>query len=337
MSRATIGPKTSQRILRELVFLLIWLSGLPWLLRWKHRNSPRILVFHGFYNDQNPAYSSPVNLWVHQPTSLLKRQLHHLSKHYQSVSTQQIQSWLQKQTPLPLHAVGVHMDDGLQSVSDYAAPLFQAAGWTFDLGLISSAYAQTQPASWEVWLAAAQQQLTEDTHGHYFLNSATRYIRGNAAQAEEVVNEAKALLKPQTSPFEEDPDMKRMSWKDIVALQQQGFGLINHTCHHEVLNKLDRQAIIKNLQTANASIASHTGVTCDAFVYPTGVVDKAIAQAVESAGFPFAYSLINGMITPEQHRQMLPRIGIPSVQGYYEFVCRVAGVHAFFLSLKHKP
>lgn len=338
MSRAILGPKTSQRILRELVFFLIWLSGFPLLLHWRNRKSPRILVFHGFYDDIHDENSVPVNLWVHQPISLLDRQLQHLNRHYRSVKTAQIQDWLCNEQALPDHAVGIHVDDGLKNVFTLAAPKFLKAGWTFDLGLIATAYSDEPHTSWEVWVAAAAQiQYAEDAYGHYFLDQATKFIRADAESAEKVVIEAQNELNGIPNPFQIAPDMKRMTWEEIKKLHRQGFGLMNHTLHHEVLNKLSDQAIEENLQEANAIINHETGESCNAFVYPTGVVDQRIANAVEKAGFPYAYTLMNGMINHAQPRQLLPRIGIPSAQGYYEFVCRVAGVHAFFLSLKNKP
>ncbi len=335
MSRAILGPKASQRFLRELVFFLLWLSGLPIILRWKNRNSPRILVYHGFY-DENSTSSEPINVWVHQPISLLNRQLTHLSKYYQSVSTQEIETWLEAKKPIHPHAVAIHIDDGLESVFKLAAPCFLQHRWTFDLGLISGAYSSERNASWEVWIAAvAQQKFPLDAYGHYFLTQATRYIRADAKEAFKVESEAQKHLPSGCSPFEIATDMVRMSWPQIIALQKQGFGLMNHTCGHEVLNKLSDDEIEHNLKEANKTIAEKTGIICNNFVYPTGVVDTRIAQAVARAGFPFAYSLMNDMIKPSQNRQILPRIGIPSAQGYYEFVCRVAGVHAFFLSLKN--
>ena len=337
MSRAPIGPKTSKRLIRELVFFVLWLSGFPKIIAWWSRKKPRVLVFHGFFDDRNPSTNQPVNLWVHQPISLLERQLNHLKANYQSVSTEQIQRWLNNEAVIPNHAVEIHMDDGLRSIYKLAAPLFEQHRWTFDIGLISTAYQPSRPASWEVWLAAAQQQFPNDSGGDYFLKQATRFIRGNTDEAKSVVLEAQSCIPNNEDPFLLDTDMERMNWEEINSLQKRGFGLMNHTQNHEVLNKLSNEEIKNNLVAANNEIYQNTGISCNAFVYPTGVVDERIANAVAQSGFPFAYSLLHGMIDPNQPRQILPRIGIPSDQGYYEFVCRVAGVHTFFLSLKNKP
>ncbi len=90
----------------------------------------------------------------------------------------------------------------------------------------------------------------------------------------------------------------------IAAGNQVG----SHTRHHTSLPGLDTDELHDEIAGARRRLRERLGVDVDTIAYPSGHHDPAVRQTARDAGFRAGFTFLNGRVTAEADRWMLPRL-----------------------------
>jgi peptidoglycan/xylan/chitin deacetylase (PgdA/CDA1 family) len=298
-----------------------------------NRDKTRIFVFHGVCNENN-IY----NRWIHVPERIFKYQIIHLSKHYTSKKLTDVIQTLdgEGRTQNAYHLI---FDDGYENNFTVARNILKKYQVNYSIALIPKLI-ETEELTWDSYLQLASiKKMNLDPTGQMFRGDTTSYIRSNQTTRNELIEKWKTMIDESSlvkASQELDRENKKMSWEQVRVLISEGVSMLSHTYSHAVLNALSDWEIIEEWEKSRDQILTKTGLKPIGLVYPTGVVDKRIINVLSSTDCTFGFALHHAFIDKNDNLLQIPRIGVPSDHGYFEFVSRAAGVHEFLINIRKR-
>ncbi|HVB75198.1 MAG TPA: polysaccharide deacetylase family protein [Ktedonobacteraceae bacterium] len=150
-----------------------------------------------------------------------------------------------------------------------------------------------------------------------------------------------ALAVPVAITPEEDATRPLM-WAEIREMQQSGevsFGA--HTMHHPILSYLtDQQEVQREIQECRVALEQQLERPVRAFAYPVGQrahIGERVTQAVQQAGYDWAFTTLYGFNTRQSNRYLLRRIEADVNQHWLVLAVEAAGLWSFFSRLRWLP
>lgn len=107
---------------------------------------------------------------------------------------------------------------------------------------------------------------------------------------------------------EHEDELRCLSWRELVALQDVGWEVGSHTCSHPHLTRLDDDALAAELSESKRVCEERTGRPCVSLAYPYSDEDDRVVEAVRRAGYGLAVTVGHGPVSPLPLRW--PRVGV---------------------------
>lgn len=111
-----------------------------------------------------------------------------------------------------------------------------------------------------------------------------------------------------------------LDWPDIKRLQSEGVIIGSHSETHPALTGLTNADIVREATRSRRILEAGLGSRVDAFAYPYGAVDPAVAQLVGACGYTFGLTCRTGRSTLVDTALALPRIEVSGVARFDAFV-----------------
>ena len=122
----------------------------------------------------------------------------------------------------------------------------------------------------------------------------------------------------------DDPD-SAITRRDLAALAAVGHTIGCHTHTHPDLTALRSDALEREVIGSKAILEDALGQAIEAFCYPYGARNSAVASAVRRAGFSIAFTIDLGGVGPRDDPYQLNRIAVLGEPGPAEFSTYLAG------------
>ncbi len=115
------------------------------------------------------------------------------------------------------------------------------------------------------------------------------------------------------------PDPSFLTWRQLRALERDGFTIGSHTVHHLPLPSLPSAQVLAELTRSRATLQQHLGEPVDWFAYPDGAENAAVVRLVEKAGYRLAFTTQTGFTQYAREPLLLHRDEIPRSDGLAGF------------------
>lgn len=124
------------------------------------------------------------------------------------------------------------------------------------------------------------------------------------------------------NPGSIDKQGNQLSWSQVKQMQQEGVTFANHTLSHaHLLEKLPGESkaewltrVLDDIESAEAMIAKHTGVSLRYLAYPFGEYNLSLGQAILEKGY-IGFGQHSGAVGVLSDRAALPRFPAAGIYG----------------------
>jgi peptidoglycan/xylan/chitin deacetylase (PgdA/CDA1 family) len=133
-----------------------------------------------------------------------------------------------------------------------------------------------------------------------------------------------------------------LSWDEVAEMEASGWVLFGaHTMHHPILSYLtDHEELRREVQECRAVLEQRLGHPVRTFAYPVGQqqhIGEHVIQAVQQAGYTWAFTTVSGINTQQSDRYLLRRVEADVTQHPLVLAAEVAGLWSFFARLRWLP
>lgn len=281
------------------------------LVRMRRRGELRILMYHGFPDDQIAAF---------------ERQCAHIRTHYTPVSLDEVAAWLDREIDLPPNALAVTVDDGYRNFGRNAWPVLSAYGIPATVYLVSGfcdrrLWLWTDQVFWLHRAAGVRSGARELIERYKKLPDTERRAELTALQNQF------GLSLPEDPPDTE----AALDWNEVRELAAGGVVFGGHTDTHPILSRLpDEAAQRAEIVCCRDRISAELGSSVRHFCYPNGKAadfSETTARLLAEAGFVTSTVTAVGFNRVEADRYRLRRIGVEPDLPWPYFTELLAGLH----------
>jgi peptidoglycan/xylan/chitin deacetylase (PgdA/CDA1 family) len=115
------------------------------------------------------------------------------------------------------------------------------------------------------------------------------------------------------------PDPSFLDWRELRALERDGFTIGSHTVHHVRLPSLSSAQAMLELSQSRATLERHLHKPVRWFAYPDGATSSAVVALVRKAGYLLAFTTQHGVAQYAREPLLLHRYEIPRSDGLAGF------------------
>ena len=133
-----------------------------------------------------------------------------------------------------------------------------------------------------------------------------------------------------------------LTWDEVAEMQESGwvsFGA--HTMHHPILSYLtDHEEVRREVQECRAVLEQRLRHSVRTFAYPVGQqqhIGEHVLQAVQQAGYTWAFTTVSGINTPQSDHYLMRRVEADVTQHPFVLAAEAAGLWSFFARLRWLP
>ncbi len=129
---------------------------------------------------------------------------------------------------------------------------------------------------------------------------------------------------------EMDNKLELLSEDNVRTLLSYGWSIGSHSLTHAQLSKLSQKNLEIECVRSKENLEKKYGVTITLFAYPKGAYSKKVMHAVKKAGYSYAFSMDDDVITFRTHPLAIPRIGIDGSHWFSEFKGTITPLAIYF-------
>lgn len=277
-----------------------------------HRRDLRVLAYHRVLQElPGPAFGFDPEL-VSASALQFRAQLDVLRRHFHPLRFRDVIQAIDEGRPLPPRAIVVTFDDGYDDNHRIAFPILRELGVPATF-FVSTGHIESGRAYAYDWLVhmirstgATRLQLPE-----LALDRALPTAPGpRLALAAELLDRLKTLSAPTQAAIIErleqawsmprahaHGDCRPMGWDQLRAMHAAGMEIGSHGVWHQMLAKLPREEMQREVAASKQAIERELGVPCEVISYPVGgddAYDEDVVHAVEDAGYRLGCSYRSG-------------------------------------------
>jgi len=246
--------------------------------------------------------------------AMLERHIEWLAKRFAFVSLDEIARHLEAGRPFGRPHAAITFDDGYSDVYYHAYPLLKRKGIPAAVFVVTDLIGTGRPQIFDrlyLILKLLQKQ------GLQLADSFSSALRENGFDAgpmervrtsdeepfklmtialntfpQQQIDAALASLEARVPlPAGELDDMVPLTWEMIETMHQSGMTIGSHTASHCVLPSETLENAYAQLVSSKQTLETRLRTTVNHFAYPDGRFNPAVLQAVNSAGYRFAYGI----------------------------------------------
>lgn len=123
-----------------------------------------------------------------------------------------------------------------------------------------------------------------------------------------------------------------LTWEEVVALAEGGIEIGAHTVHHEILSRLDRSGISREIEESTLALRERTKQPIDTFAYPFGRkwdYNAECFSVLERLGVKAACAAMEGTNDSKTPRYELNRLALNDEIPLSEILAEIDGTFAF--------
>lgn len=105
-----------------------------------------------------------------------------------------------------------------------------------------------------------------------------------------------------------EPELRCLSWDQLIELQDAGWEIGSHTCSHPHLTQVTDEELERELLESRRACETQTGRPCVSFAYPYSDQDDRTVEATRRAGYGIAVTVGHGCEPPMPLRW--PRVAV---------------------------
>ncbi|HZS78641.1 MAG TPA: polysaccharide deacetylase family protein [Ktedonobacteraceae bacterium] len=333
--------------MRKFVMIFVaaclYYSGCVRLARWWNRRKPRVIVLN--YHEASGGY--------------LREHMLYLQRHYRVIhledALEQLDSGLQGDDPRT--ALVMSFDDGYHDNYSHAFPLARELNIPFTVFLIPGYIDRDRRYWWleerhllkhtkveKIALDGKILHLNDPSERLELAQTITRHLHTapSVAEREAFLTMLHQTLDVPAGLAEEEETTRPLTWQEIRAMQESGlisFGA--HTLHHPILSSLiDEKELLDEVKECRTVLEQQLGRPVRSFAYPVGQVQhisKGVVQAVQQAGYKWAFTTVNGFNDQKSNPYLLRRIETDVSQHWLILAAEAAGLWSLFARLRWVP
>lgn len=263
----------------------------------------RVLTYHRVIDPGHPSAPRPAS--VSATPAGFDRQMRHLARRYQVVSTQEVLAALWGGPALPPKAVLVTFDDAYRDFGDIAWPILRRHGLPATLFVPTAFPDHPEREFWwdrlhRVFDATSRTVLDDPITGRLPLDSRTTRassLRALEARLKSVPHaEAMHAVERVCAQLGEEgaPASRVLGWDALRELAQDGVTLAPHTRTHPALSRLPADEARAEIRGSREDLQREIGTSPPIFAYPFGAHDDRVVQLMREEGFELALTCIDG-------------------------------------------
>lgn len=327
---------------REGVVNAVWYLGMNNAFRACLHSRRRLLIlcYHGVVQDeqaQNPVlYGNVIGV------SEFTRQMRELTRQFRPITASELWDWRSGKGSVPRNAALVTFDDGYRNNLTCAASVLLRLGIPALIN-ISAGYIGQKLVLWPdeihwrvaFWpdrfipMPAGQRERMIPVDFSARLVLATHLRESCKRLPPEQLASYLARLREANVPEPSDELYGFLSWDEVRTLKKMGFDIGSHTVNHSILTQLTRDECERELKNSKRIIEDHTKCECAYFAYPNGGPDDVSPEVVEgirSAGYSFAFTVMNQLASATDDPFLLARVYIPGGISMADYRSRISGL-----------
>ncbi len=324
---------------RTIASYMLSRSPLPLLARRSHRRDLTILMLHGFASGVQLPFEGMEH--KHLDAKKWEAFAHWLSCQYQVIPLSEAVECLEKNKPLPDHAMCLTMDDGFRSTYELGFPVLKQYQLPASIFLATEFVDEKKP----IWVDRVSYSLVNSGKGH----SELRSIKNELKKRQQDDIEAATVEIERRHGFAlpvsvEDPTLpptqRSLDWDQIQTMH--GSGLIefgSHTHSHRILGRCSQNVVLQELQTSRKIIEDRLGTRCDLFCYPNGTPGDFTVETellVKEAGYRCSLTTVTGWNSVKSSPFGLRRWGVDNSLTLQRFKFMVSGAMRLIENLKSR-
>ncbi|PYO02273.1 MAG: carbohydrate esterase family protein [Candidatus Rokuibacteriota bacterium] len=313
---------TVRTTLKWMVSVVLYYTGIVWLVRRLGREAGTILIFHRVRDEWHDDGMS-----VSRAT--FERQVSHLSQAYDVVSLDEIVQRLSGVRRLGRRALAITFDDGFRDNYTRAWPIlarhhcpatvFLAVGaldgdapmWTEQLR--AAVEATTADALDATWLGLGILPLVGDAERRQSLRPLNGWLKhAPDREREQALADIRRRLGLAAEPIARGND-EMLTWEMVAEMRSAGLSIGSHTVSHKILTRIDLDEAQWEIEESRRRIEKHLGESIRHFAYPNGTSHDWNAETqtlVRQSGFESACTTVKGTNPPGADLHALRRLDI---------------------------
>jgi len=272
-----------------------------------------ILLYHGVTESVSKGIENISGKHIH--ARKFHDQMKFLKKHCNIISMEDVYLHYKNNIPFKLNTVAITFDDGFKNNSSVALPILD------NLEIPATFYIASGLIGTEnmFWVDKIEDCLNLTEAQTIQINIFNERLKFDLSTREEKINSLRDIKRICKSSTNSDKDQiidqiinqtkvnptphcdnyKIMDWDDLKKLEASKNTIIGgHSMGHEILSKLNKDQMIKNINTSIEILENRLGIKIDHYSYPEGQedhYDEYVISALKSAGIKCCPSAINGL------------------------------------------
>jgi peptidoglycan/xylan/chitin deacetylase (PgdA/CDA1 family) len=244
---------------------------------------------------------------------MLEQHLDHIGRTHRFVSLDELAAKLSTGGELPSHLAALTFDDGYRDVYEQAVPLLLRKGIPATVFVVSDLIGAKQLQIHDrlfrllgragsrrerlaivlarrmdlASVAPRQRTVVHEAAGPLSLTRALLQTL-SFDELEALVGDLEAELGTAAGP--DDSDLWPMDWLMLADLRKKGFVVGSHGCRHALLANESPDVMKREAEESRRRLGDGLGEPIAHFAYPDGNFNGAAVQAIDAAGYQFAYT-----------------------------------------------
>lgn len=332
-----------KKVIKEIVYYLLVISGIAAYFRWKNKDKITILMYHGIVEEALEPFC-----WTQIPKGKFEYQLKYFKKNYSVLKLSEVIDRIQNGLKLPDYTGVITFDDGYKNNLTIAYPILkqlQVPGTIFLVtGGISNhvlcwpdilylGIKNTSRESIDLRKYGLEcyplQTLREKEIAEKEIVEHLKSIP--FSKKDELINEILKLLSVQINT--KDTPFDLLMWEEIKIMSGEGlveFGA--HTVFHNILSQMDGREMEMEIIESCKAIEQHLGVSCQSFAYPNGRrvdFNSESKEILKAKGVICSLSTIPGLNDVNEDLYELKRLSLGADISNTRFKCLVSGLLSY--------
>lgn len=306
------------------------------LMRFLHRNSLTILLYHGVAPQTDAGIANYRGKFI--TPAAFDHQIAYFKKHYKILDLDDAISSLRVGT-LPPNALAITFDDGYRNFYTHAYPILKKHRVRATMFLTSDFVLDKQP----LWVDRLEYAM-----GHGTSTRAEKMRRDDTLRSElkklparerdvrikKIEQEAGVMF----SDFAADREIYApLSLEEIRDLRSAGMTFAAHTLTHPILARESEEDGAREIKDSVARLTEAIGPLSRTFAYPNGQEGDwrgAHERAAQEAECTAALTTIEGVNTPKTHPYRLHRFTLDATDHTPAFAAIASGVRIYIRTIK---
>lgn len=273
------------------------------------------------------------------------RQMDYLQAHYNVISCEQLDHWLQGKATLPPRPAIITFDDGYSDNLLNAFPVLQARNLSAIIFLTTGFIGTRQPFYWDS--VAYCFHHTRRDHAdlpllgeRHWADAASRdkVMLAWVEALKKVPETQKRVLIERIGDFLDVPIPEErfsnlyLTWSQVREMSQKGMEFGSHTVNHPILTRVPLEEARCELIESKRRVEEEIQKPVTSLAYPNGQgadFSRAVMRIVAETGFRLAFSLLPGptrLSTVKNNPLAIRRVYIGRNHSFPRFVAALAGL-----------